>query len=197
MFAETASPLTDLTKKGKPNIIKWGDAEERAFNILKNQLTMAPILRLPDFNRNFILQTDASDVGVGAALLQKYEDGVFPVAFTSKKLLLRERNYSVTERECLAIIFGVKKFQKYLYGKEFVIQTDHGALAYLQKSKLDNGRLMRWALYLQSYRYRIEAIKGTENHLADYLSRQASPEDLEVDSQETDKQMKKITNMNC
>jgi predicted DNA-binding protein (UPF0278 family) len=171
MFAETAAALTDLTKKGRPHAVKWTAVEDKAFNTIKNQLTKEPILRLPDFSKEFVLQTDASDVGVGAALLQQYEDELFPVAFASKKLLPRERNYSVTERECLAIIFGIRHFQKYLYGKEFVIQTDHSALTYIQRCKLENGRLMRWALFLQSYRFRMEAIKGSANRVADYLSR--------------------------
>jgi hypothetical protein len=171
-FAEVASPLTDLTKKGHPNNVTWGDPQNKAFRNLKEQLTKAPILRLPDFNREFVIQADASNVGIGVALLQHYDDGLFPVAFASKKLQQRERNYTVTERECLAIIFGIKKFQKYLYGKEFVIQTDHSALSYIQKSKLENGRLMRWALFLQNYRFRIQAIKGSQNFFADYLSRQ-------------------------
>ena len=88
-------------------------------------LTQAPILRLPDFSRPFIVQADASETGVGAVLLQEYEDGRFPVAYVSKKLKSSELNYSVIEKECLALVFAVKKFYKYLYGKEFVLQTDH------------------------------------------------------------------------
>jgi len=73
--------------------------------------------------------------------------------------------------ECLAIVFGVKKFQKYLYGKEFILQTDHAPLGYLMGGKVENARCMRWAMYLQSYRFRIEVIKGRDNIGADYLSR--------------------------
>ncbi|XP_053400680.1 uncharacterized protein LOC128557380 [Mercenaria mercenaria] len=115
---------------------------------------------------------DASDTGVGAALLQRYEDGQCPIAYASKKLLQRERNYSVIERECLSIVFGVKKFQKYLYGSAFILQTDHAPLSYIQKCKVESSRILRWALFLQCYRFKIESIKGTENVCADYLSRQ-------------------------
>jgi hypothetical protein len=87
-------------------------------------------------------------------------------------MLPRERNYYVIERECLAIVFGVRKFQKYLYGTHFVIQTDHNALSCIQKSKIENSRIMKWALFLQNYNFTIQAIKGSENFLADYLSRQ-------------------------
>ncbi|XP_013382645.1 uncharacterized protein LOC106153310 [Lingula anatina] len=170
-FSELSAPLTDLTKKGEPTVVRWEEPQECAFQTLRKLLISAPILRMPDFSRSFILRTDASDVGVGAVLLQKYDDELFPVAYASKKLLPREKNYSVIERECLAVVFGVKKFQNYLYGKEFTVQTDHEPLTYLQKSKTENGRLMRWALYLQSYRFRVEAIKGSDNVGADYLSR--------------------------
>ena len=140
--------------------------------MLRNLLTSSPILRLPDLTLPFILRTDASDVGLGAMLLQQYEDGVFPVAYASKKLLKREQNYSVIERECLAIVFGIKKFEKYLYGTQFTIETDHAPLAYIQKCKAESGRLMRWALFLQTYNFTIKAIKGSANIGADYLSRQ-------------------------
>merc|ERR1711893_169593 len=102
-------------------------------------------------------------------LLQEYPEGVFPVAYASKKLLPREQNYSVIERECLAVMFGVKKFEKFLYGKEFILQTGHAPLAWLTRKKIDNARCLRWALYLQTYRFRIEIIKGKENVGADYL----------------------------
>ena len=173
-YAAKAAPLTDLLRKGKPEIITWGEAQERAFFTLKNSLITEPILRLPDLTKSFILKTDASDFGVGAALCQKFEDGVFPVAYASRKLLDRERKYSVMERECLAIIFGVKKFAVYLIAKKFILQTDHQPLAYLQKAKFESGRVMRWALFLQSYQFRIEPIKGRENVAADYLSRSAT-----------------------
>ena len=117
------------------------------------------------------MRTDASEKGVGGELLQEYGDSLFPVAYVSKKLLDRERRYSVIERECLAIVFAIRKFEKYLYGKEFTLQTDHQPLAYIQRCQVDNSRIMRWALFLQNYQFVIEAIKGSENVGADYLSR--------------------------
>ena len=170
-FARLAAPLTDLTKKGKSNYVKWTSVEEEAFESLKASITCAPILRLPDFKKQFVLRSDASNTGLGAILLQKHDDGVFPIAFASRKLLTREQNYSVTEKECLAIVFGITKFQKYLYGVEFVIETDHAPLAYLRKAKNESQRLMRWALFLQSYSFTVNAIKGSDNIGADYLSR--------------------------
>ena len=117
-FSSIASPLIDLTKKNKSNSIKdWQDHHERAFQTLKNRLTSSPILRLPVFleGKPFVLRTDASDIGLGAVLLHDFEgEGRLPIAYASKKLLPRERNYSVIEKECLGIIWGVEKFRKIL-----------------------------------------------------------------------------------
>ena len=88
-----------------------------------------------------------------------------------KKLLPRERSYSTIQRECLAIVWAIQKIQAYLYGREFVLETDHQPLVYLQRAKVTNSRILRWALSPQPYRFRIQCIKGSENVGADYLSR--------------------------
>ena len=143
--------------------------KKKKLTYLKKVLSSGPILRLPDLSRDFILQTDASEVGIGAVLLQSYDNQYFPVAYASKKLTRSELNYSVIEKECLALIWAVKKFHVYLYGKEFILDTDHQPLIYLRKAKMANSRLMRWAL--QPYRFQVKAIKSTQNARADYLSR--------------------------
>jgi len=113
--------------------------------------------------RTFVLRTDASDVGLGAIPLQKHTDGMFPIAYQSKRLSRTEVNYSVAERECLAVVWAVSKFYRYLYGRDFVLQTDHRPLIYLDKAKLANARVMRCSLSLQTFRYRVESIKGVYN----------------------------------
>ena len=171
-FAVIAAPLTDATKKGNPNEITWNDAREYAFQELKKRISTPPILRLPDVTQPFILQTDASHLGVGAVLLQEDCAGEKrPVAFASRKLQPRESRYSTIERECLAIVWGITKFQEYLYGSEFILETDHQPLQYLRQAKFQNGRLMRWALTLQPYRFLLRAIRGRDNVAADCLSR--------------------------
>ena len=170
-YAAIAVPLTDKTKKKEPNRIEWGPNEELAFQTLKSRVISSPILHLPDCTKSFILRTDASNKGMGAVLLQEAEEKPFPVAYASKKFATREQAYSTIERECLAIIWAVQKFQTYLYGRTFVLQTDHQPLVYLQKAKVTNNRILRWALALQPYRFRIDAIKGSDNVGADYLSR--------------------------
>lgn len=139
---------------------------------MKDLLCKRPILKLPDFDRTFILRTDASEDGIGAVLLQLENDEKLPVAYASRKLQDREQSYAVIQKECLAVVWGVQKFHQYLYGHEFLLETDHQPLTYLDKSKTENSRLMRWALLLQQYRFRIVTIKGSDNVGADYLSRQ-------------------------
>jgi hypothetical protein len=117
------------------------------------------------------LRTDASEKGIGGVLLQKHGDITFPVCFASRKLLPRETRYSTIEREGLAIVWSIQKFQCYLYGREFILQTDHAPLVYMSRAKVSNPRIMRWVLTLQPYRYRVEYIKGSENVGADFLSR--------------------------
>ena len=170
-FAEIAVPLTNLTKKGKPNTLEWGEDEERAFRCLKAKISNAPILHLPDVERPFVLRTDASETGIGAVLLQEFDEEKFPVAFASRKLLDRERRYSTIERECLAVVWAVQKFEAFLYGREFVLEVDHEPLRAVRRGKLTNGRVLRWALTLQPFRYRVQAIKGKDNVGADYMSR--------------------------
>ena len=105
-------------------------------------------------------------------MLQEFEgEGKLPIAYASKKLLPRERNYSVIEKECLAIIWAIEKIRKYRFGEEFILEFDHKPLSFMQTAIALNSRIMRWALKLQPYRFRIVAIRGRDNVGADYLSR--------------------------
>jgi len=170
-FSAIAVPLTDRTRKGESNNVKWEEPQEKAFQTLKAVLSKAPILHLPDVEKPFILRTDASDTGVGGVLMQEVGGKKFPVAYASKKLLPRERAYSTIEKECLAVVWAVQKFEPYLYGREFVLEVDHEPLRSMKRGKMANGRVLRWSLALQPYQYRVEAIKGKDNVGAHYLSR--------------------------
>ena len=170
-YAAIAAPLTDKTKNAEPNKIRWETNQEKAFTTLKEKLANSPILHLPDLSQDFILRTDASNIGLGAILLQVHEEERFPVAYASRKLLQREKAYSTIERECLAVVWAIQKFEPYLYGRQFVLETDHHPLAYMNSARPANGRLMRWILALQPYRFRVQAIRGNENVGADVLSR--------------------------
>ena len=165
------SSLSDLLRKGVKEPLLWTSDHQDKFDKLKSSLSTRPILKLPDISQPFVLRTDASGTGLGAVLLQYQDGSPFPVAYASRKLLDRETRYSTIERECLAMIFGIKKFNYYLMGKEFILETDHKPLVYLNNVKTSNDRLLRWSLNLQSYRYRIVYIAGKDNIGADFLSR--------------------------
>ncbi|XP_072179722.1 LOW QUALITY PROTEIN: uncharacterized protein [Diadema setosum] len=170
-YADVALPLTNLTRKGRPGDVVWGPEEESAFVKLKECLANPPVLRLPDFEKTFMLKVDASDSGLGAVLMQEHDGDEFPLAYASKKLLPREQRYSTVEKECLAIVWAVRKFDYYLFGRVFEIHTDHKPLTYLQTKKSTNKRIMRWSMCLQEYRFRLVSIKGSENRAADLMSR--------------------------
>ena len=117
------------------------------------------------------MRTDASGTGLGAVLLQEKDGKKFPIAYASRKLSSAEKRYAITELECLAIVWAINKFQKYLYGREFVLETDHQALSFMNQAKLTNSRVMRWALTLQPFKFHVQVLPGKENIGADFLSR--------------------------
>ena len=170
-FAEKAAPLTDLTSKSAPNKVVWKKEHQVAFESLKQAINSYPVLRNPDFEKVFYLQTDSSDRGIGAVLLQVFDGKKLPIQYLSKKLLPRERQYSTIEKDCLAIVRAVSVLREYLEGREFEIETDHFPLQWLNKMKGQNQRLLRWSLLLQEFTFKIHHIKGKDNKLADTLSR--------------------------
>ena len=170
-FAEISAPLTDLLKKGKAEHIQWSEAQERAYSLLKEYLLQEPVLKLPDLSKPFVLRTDASGVGVAAVLLQENDGKLYPVGYASKKLNLTEARYPIIEKECLAVVWGIKRFKLYLAGRRFTLQTDHKPLKYLKDASYQNDRVFRWAVAVQEYSFRVEDIPGRENIGADFLSR--------------------------
>ena len=133
-----------------------------------------PVLYNPDFNERFILQTDASDRGLGAVLLQGVPGDRHPVAFISRKLFPREVRYSTIEKECLAVKWALDSLKYYLLGREFTLETDHKALTWLERMKDTNGRITRWYLAMQPFRFTVLHVPGRDNATADYLSRCSS-----------------------
>ena len=168
-FAKIAGPLHELTKKGLK--FQWTNECQAAFDLLKTALTQAPILAYPDFTLPFDLYVDASDDALGMVLGQIQNGREVVIAYSGRKLLPAEKNYSVTEREALAAVAGVKYFQPYLYGRKFTIYTDHNAVRWLMNIREPTGRLARWALLLQQYDFEIVHRSGRSNGNADALSR--------------------------
>jgi len=170
-FSEVAAPLVQLTKKDIK--FDFNDKCIKSFNILRDALTQAPVLKQADPNKNYILHTDASNVALGTALLQKDDNGeLHPIAYASKTLNAAQRNYSPSEKECLALIWALEHFRTYCEGHEYTCLTDHRALTYLINNKdSNNHRITRWILRLQPYNLKIAYIKGSNNNTADLLSR--------------------------
>ena len=173
-YATKTQPLLEFLKNRSPDMIPWTDVTIDLFNSLAKLLLSRPILQLPDSNLPFVLRTDASNVGLGAVLLQPNNRDprvLTPVLYASRTLKAAELNYSVVEREALAVYWALQKMGLYLYGRQFELQTDHRPLLYLQTADRLNPRLKRWAIYIGLYRFTSSHIKGDDNHIADYLSR--------------------------
>ena len=168
-FSKKALPLTSLLKKDAS--FQWTDQQEQAFGILKDCLTEQPILQFPDFERPFNVTTDASNFAIGAVLSQGDYPKDLPVAYASRCLNSAEINYSVIEKELLAIVWAVRHFRPYLYGRRFRIVTDHQPLTWLFNIKDPKSRLVRWRLELEEYDYAIIYKPGRVNSNADALSR--------------------------
>ena len=171
-FADAAAVLVELTKKGRPDKVIWTRECEIAFDRLKKRMISAPVLQVADPSKPFILQTDASDLGLGAVLSQLQSGEEHPVAFASRQLTPAEKKYSVVEKECLAIVWALKHFRMYLFGVQFTIETDHQPLRWLHQMKNTNSRLTRWALAIQPYRFEMKHRPGRLNGNADALSRE-------------------------
>lgn len=178
-YASIARPLAAKTSTRLPD--HWGEltAEEaRSFEELKRRLTSAPILALPHREGAYTLDTDASASQVGAVLLQQQPDGTTrPVGYWSRSLSPAERNYSTTERECLAVVWSVLLLRPYLEGTRFTVRTDHAALKWMLHMDSAHGRLARWRLRLAEYDYVVQTRPGAAHHGADTMSRLASTGD--------------------
>ena len=168
-FATIASPLHRLTDKGQQ--FDWDESCATAFHRLKTALTGAPVLAVPDAQRSFILDTDASNMGVGAVLSQQEADGERVVAYFSRALSRAERNYCVTRRELLAEVLAIRHFRPYLHGNHFLIRTDHASLTWLLNFKQPEGQIARWLEALQGYDFDIQHRAGRHHGNADALSR--------------------------
>lgn len=168
-FAQITKPLTKCLKKGA--VIEHNNEFLTCFETCKNLLINDPILQYPDFVKSFNLTTDASNVALGAVLSQGPIGKDLPIAFASRTLNDTEQNYSVIEKELLAIVWATKYFRPYLYGRQFTIVCDHKPLQWLFNLKDPSSKLLRWRIKLDEYDYKIIYKTGNMNTNADALSR--------------------------
>jgi len=169
-FADIAHPLHQCTTTSP---FSWEPEADDAFKKLKQALTEAPVLAYPHPVSSFILDTDASGTGIGGVLSQcsPGEDQERVIAYFSRALSSQERHYCVTRRELLAVVKAIKHFHAYLYGRKFLIRTDHSALRWLLEFRHPEGQVARWIESLQQYNFTIEHRPGSRHGNADALSR--------------------------
>lgn len=169
-YAKIAAPLFQLLKKEEK--FSWNEEVNEAWEKLKQSLISFPILKQPDFEKPFILYTDASGVAIGAILAQVDNTGKeHVIAYSSRILSSLECHYGISEKECLAVVWGIRQFRIYLSISKFKVVTDHAALKWLLTLKDVSGRLARWSIYLQSYDYEVLHRAGKIHTNADALTR--------------------------
>ena len=168
-FSKIAKPLSNLLNKEA--VFVFDDECLEAFNTLKAKLASAPVITSPDWGQEFELMCDASDYAVGAMLGQRKGRVFHTIYYASKVLNNAQVNYATIEKELLAIVFALEKFRSYLVGSRIVIYIDHVAIKYLLHKAYSKSRLIRWILLLQEFDLVIKEKKGSENVVADHLSR--------------------------
>lgn len=156
-FSTIAAPLSDLTQQSEPDRVIWSKTAQEAFETLKDALTSSPVLHGADYDRPFVLQTDASNVGIGAVLNQQWGEEDHPIAFFSRKPIPREQHWAAMDKECLAIVKGIRHFAFYLTGVAvpFTVVTDHHCLQFLDSVRDEGGKRTRWTLLLQEYDFQV------------------------------------------
>ncbi|KZR99635.1 Uncharacterized protein APZ42_004425 [Daphnia magna] len=167
-FAQVAYPLTVMEGKG---VFRWGEPEWNGIAERKAALVKAAQLAHPDYSKNFEVHPDACNYGIGTALMQIRNGHPMPICFVSRVLNKSERNYTITKKECLAIVWDIKKFRPSIWGTKIVVKTDHHVLCWLMTKQELSGRLERWSLSLQEYDISIQYKKGSLHEDVDALSR--------------------------
>ncbi|GJP37086.1 hypothetical protein CLOM_g21530 [Closterium sp. NIES-68] len=170
-YAKLAAPLTNLLKKNTP--YKWETKHQEAVEQLKQALTSAPVLILPDPERDYVIEADASDQAVGAVLMQDQGNGLQPIAYLSKKLHGAELNYPIHDKEALAIIIAFKAWRCYLEGRRTTVYTDHCSLKYLKTQPNLSRRQVRWIDFLETHFHYDIVYKPGHKNKADALNRPA------------------------
>ena len=177
-YATIAKPLDEIT--GKNAHFQWSEDRQMAFDTLRAALLNAPVLQLANISKPFRVYTDASDLALGAVLLQEVDREWLPVAYASRKLTSAEKNYTIAERETLAVVFALRTWKLYLF-KHFEVFTDNQAVLYLHSKTNLNKRESRWAEFLAEFHFSTNYVRGKDNP-ADPLSRQTNDLESEMNS---------------
>ena len=168
-FSKISRPLCRLLEKDVK--FNFDQSCRSAFKEIKSNLEIAPIMLTPNWNNDFEIMCDASDCAMGAVLRQKTEKIFKAIYYASKTFNEAQENYTTTEKEMLAMVFACEKFRPYILGFHVIIHTNHAAIKYLMAKKEAKPRLIKWVLLLQEYDLEIKDKKGSDNVIADHLSR--------------------------
>ena len=168
-FSKIAEPLIFLTRKYAR--FKWTQECQKAFDFLKESLTIVPLLVYPDPNKPYVLYTDASDTCIGVCFTQTVDNEEKPIYYLSHKLSQSQAKWSTIEKEAYAIYYALQKLDHYLHNAQFVIRTDHKPLKYILDAPMQNKKIQLWSLSIAGYNCSVDYIKGTTNCCADLLSR--------------------------
>jgi len=187
-FSVIAGPLYNLM--GKDAIFQWTPECQNAFDKLKERLTSEPVLALPEDGGTCILDTEASNFGLGSVLSQQQSDGEKVITYASRTLTPPERKYETTWKELLAIVVGLKHFRQYLLGRHFIIRTDHAALSWLRQTAEPMPQLARWLTYIEQFDYEEMHRPGARHCNADALSRRPAPVELDEQDYQGDTELR-------
>ena len=168
--------MTTLLKKDS---FCWSKKADLAFQQLKGAMTKPPVLALPDFDKPFVVECDASGRGVGAVLMQQGK----PIAYHRQALKGKNLALSTCEKELLALVIAFKRWRAYLVGKPFTVKSDQQSLKYLLEQKIGTSTQQKWFAKLLGYNFVVEYKKGKDNLVADALSRKVEIEDIDLDGE--------------
>ena len=180
-FSKISRPLCKLLEKDAK--FEFDESCKAAFEEIKSRLITAPIMVIPDWNKELEIMCDASDYAMGAVLGQRTEKIFKAIYYASKTFNEAQENYSTTENEVLAMVFAYEKLRSYILGSHVIIHTDHAAIKYLMAKKDVKPRLIRWVLLLEEFDIEIKDKKGSDNVIVDHLSRleKATKEEKEIE----------------
>lgn len=197
-FAQTAEPLYALLKKDAR--FRWGDRQANAVEELKEKLTRSPIVKFPDFQKEFHIHTDASTGGIGAVLMQEHDGILHPIEYVSRALNDAQKAYATTKLEALALVWALEQFRTIILHYPVHVYTDHKPLIGVMSTATKDACITRWTLNTLEYQIKLHYLPGKENLFADALSRLAQVEagcdQIEIEREFQEKLLHRINQCN-
>jgi len=190
-FASIAAPLHALTRKNA--VFRWTEEFDVAFRRLKRSLTTAPILSSPRDDGSYVLDTNASNSGLGVVMSQPRDGEEKVILYASRLLSKAEHNYDITKKELLAVVYGLKQCRQYLFGRRVVVRTDHAALSWLRRTPEPMPQLTRWLTFIQEFSFDVQHRVGTKNQNVDSLPRMPICDESLLDTEQRELRISAVT----